>query len=196
MFSRAEVERVASRYIFGPEMIRRSVFGQGAQLNRWLKSVGVLPVATLRGKNAKMYDRVQFDSVLHLQPKPLDEVVIQPRQKYRIPQKDKEQAIAAVRSGLTPHHVGQRMGVNPTTVARWVKEFEASGRIQPAGKLDPYADAIVVMIEASPTHSTYRLHVQFMEREKVKVGYTRFAQFIVELGFSRDPATNRLQRSA
>jgi transposase-like protein len=194
MFSRAEVERVASRYIFGPEMIRRSIFGQGAQLNRWLKSVGVLPVATLRGKNAKVYDRVQFESVLHLQPKPLDEVVIQPRQKYRIPQKDKEQAIAAVRSGLTPHHVGQRMGVNPTTVARWVKEFEATGRIQPAGKLDPYATRIAQMIEASPARSTHALHLEFMKREQLKVAYTRFSSFIAELGYGRDPKSNRLQK--
>lgn len=194
MFSRAEVEQVASRYVFGPEMIRRSVFGQGAQLNRWLKTVGVQPVATLRGKSAKVYDRLQFESVLHLQPKPLEEVVIQPRQKHRISLQDKEQAIAGVRSGLTPHHVAQRMGVNPTTVAKWMKAFEASGRIKPAGKLDPHAESITELIEEDSARSTYALHKDFMEREKIKVAYTCFSQFIRELGFARDPETRRLVR--
>ena len=194
MFSRAEVEQVASRYVFGPEMIRRSVFGQGAQLNRWLKTVGVQPVATLRGKSAKIYDRLQFESVLHLQPKPLEEVVIQPRQKHRISLQDKEQAIAAVRNGLTPHHVAQRMGVYQSTVARWVKLFEASGRIRPGGKLDAYADLITSMIEADPSRTTKCLYAEFMSRQKMKVSYTRFSAFVAELGFARDADTRRLKR--
>jgi hypothetical protein len=65
-------------------MIRRTVFNQLAQLNRWLKSVGILPVASSRGAQGKVYDRVQFESVLHLQPKPLGEIVIEPRPKHRI----------------------------------------------------------------------------------------------------------------
>ncbi|WP_370108044.1 helix-turn-helix domain-containing protein [Bradyrhizobium yuanmingense] len=196
MFSRAEVKQVASRYVFGPEMIRRSVFGQGAQLNRWLNSVGVQPVATLRGKSAKVYDRLQFESVLHLQPKPLDEVVMQPRQKHRISTLDKEQAIAAVRSGLTPHHVGQRMGLYHSTVARWVKEFDETGRLRPAGKFEPYVDAIIAMIEADPAHSTHALWKKFNKTNGLAVAYTSFSAFIAEIGFSRDPATKRLLRRA
>lgn len=196
MFSRNEVERVVRQYIFGPEMIRRSCFNQIAQLNRWLKSVGVLPLASLRGGNAKVYDRVQFESVLHLQPNPLGEIVIEPRPKHRITLQEKQKAIEAVRTGLTPHHVARRMGVWHTTVSKWVKEFEQTGLVRPAGKLDPYAERIVEMIAQEPARSTNALHKEFMEREQMKVAYTRFSKFIAELGFARDPETNRLRRKS
>lgn len=71
MFSHADLEQVARWYVFGPEIVRRSVFNQKAELNRWLKSVGVLPVVSMRGTQGKVYDRAEFESVLHLQPKPL-----------------------------------------------------------------------------------------------------------------------------
>ncbi|MET4274824.1 MULTISPECIES: helix-turn-helix domain-containing protein [unclassified Bradyrhizobium] len=194
MFSRADVERVAQRCVFGPEMIRRSVFNQKAQLNRWLKSVGVLPVTSLRDGKGKVYDRAEFEGALHLQPEPLEEVAPEKRQNHRLSQKDKEEAVAAVRSGLTPDHVAKRMGVYHSTVAKWVKELEATGRIRPGGKLEPYANRIAEMIKAGPLRSTYALHAEFMKREQMKVAYTRFSRFIVDLGFVRDPQTRCLQR--
>lgn len=54
MFSRAELDQVARRYVFSPEMIRRSVFNQTAQMNGWLRSVVVLPAATLRDAMCKV----------------------------------------------------------------------------------------------------------------------------------------------
>lgn len=194
MFARSEVEKVGLQYVFGPEMIRASVFNQMAQLYRWLKSVGVLPVASLVGEKGKVYDRKHFEAVLDLQPKPLGEVVPGKRKNHRISQKDKEEAVAAVRSGLTPHHVAQRMGVYHTSVARWIKQFDESGGVLPAGKLDPYTDSIVAMIEADPVRSTHALWKKFNEINKLTVAYTTFSAFMAECGFSRDPATGLFQR--
>lgn len=192
MFARADVERLAARYVFGPEMIRASVFNQKAQMNRWLKSVGVLPVSALRGDKGKVYDRAQFEAALHVQPGPPGERVV--RDRHRISQKDKEEAVASVKSGLTPHHVAQRMGVYHSTVARWVKEFDETGRIRPAGKFEPYADAIAAMIEAEPGRSTHALWKEFNKTNGLDVAYTSFSGFIAELGYERDPKSNRLQK--
>lgn len=193
MFARANVERVSRKYVFGPEMIRASVFKQKAQLNRWLKSVGVLPVASLRGDKGKVYDRAPFEAALKLQPKPL-EVPPGKREKHRISRKDKLEAVAAVKSGLTPHHVAQRMGVYHTTVAKWVEEFEKTGGVRPAGKFEPYVDAIVAMIEADPLLSTYALCKRFNKTNGLGVAYTSFSAFIAEIGFSRHPDTGLLRR--
>jgi|1186.fasta_scaffold55699_4 hypothetical protein len=73
-----------------------------------------------------------------------------------------------------------------------VKEFEQTGHVRPAGKLDPYAERIVEMIAQEPARSTNGLHKDFMEREQMKVAYSRFSKFIAELGFARRPETNRL----
>ncbi|WP_156447335.1 hypothetical protein [Bradyrhizobium yuanmingense] len=62
-----------------------------------------------------------------------------------------------VKSGLTPHHVAQRMGVYHTWMAKWVREFDETGRVRPTGKFEPYADAIVSMIEADTARSTHAL---------------------------------------
>lgn len=119
-----------------------------------------------------------------MQPRALEEVVPAKRSNHRIPQKEKEEAVAAVKSGLTPHHVAQRIGVYHTTVSRWAKECQASGRVRPAGKLDPYAERIMAMIQADSSRSTNSLHHEFMQRERMKVAYTRFSKFIRELGFA------------
>lgn len=194
MFARADVQKVGRQYIFGPEMIRASVFNQMAQLNRWLKSVGVLPVASLIGEKGKVYDRKLFEATLHLQPKPLDEVVPGKRENHRLSQKDKEEAVAAVKSGLTPHHVAQRLGVHHCTVAKWAKEFEETGRVRPVGKLAPWAAAIVAMIEADPARSAHALWKKFNEINKLTVAYTTFSAFMAEIGFSRDPTTGLFHR--
>jgi hypothetical protein len=34
-----------------------------------------------------------------------------------------------------------------------------------------------------------------MKREKIKVAYTCFSGFIAELGYKRDPMSNRLQKT-
>jgi hypothetical protein len=70
-----------------------------------------------------------------------------------------------------------------------------NGQMRPAGKLDPYAECIVSMIEADPARSTYSLHGRFMEREKVKISYTTFSKFVAELGYFRDAVGKRLKKS-
>ncbi|UWU82953.1 hypothetical protein N2605_25660 [Bradyrhizobium yuanmingense] len=60
-----------------------------------------------------------------------------------------------VKSGLTPHHVAQRMGVYHRVDGE--TEFDVTARVRPAGKFEPYADAIVSMIEADTARSTHAL---------------------------------------
>ncbi|MET4291874.1 transposase [Bradyrhizobium sp. LB8.2] len=115
---------------------------------------------------------------------------------HRVPQKDKLLAVEAVKSGLTPHHVGKRMCVYHSTVAKWFKEFEKTGQVAPAGKLDPYAERISAMIAEDPSRSTNSLHTEFIKREQVKVAYTRFSKFISELGFVRDSTTKLMERES
>lgn len=86
-------------------------------------------------------------------------------EKHRISQRDKEEAVAAVKSGLTPHHIAQRMGVYHTTVGRWVKAYGETSEARPAGKFEPYVDAIVPMIEADPTRRTHALWKDFKKAQ-------------------------------
>jgi hypothetical protein len=77
-----------------------------------------------------------------------------------------------------------------------VKHFQETGNIEPAGKLDPYAERIVAMVEADPSRSTHALWADFKKGGGIDVAYTGFASFIAEMGFTRDPGTNRLERSS
>ena len=53
---------------------------------------------------------------------------------------------------------------------------------------------IAAMIEAGPSRSTNQLWSDFTTNG-VRVAYTSFSRFIGELGYSREPATNRLIRN-
>jgi transposase-like protein len=150
--------------------------------------------ASLGDTQGKVYDRARLEAVLHRQSSPLAEVAIEPRRRHRVSQEEKLRAVESVKGGLTPHHVGKRIGVWHTTVSKWVKEFERSGGIPPARKLDPYRQRIVEMIEEEPSLSILALHKAFRAREKFNVAYSRFSQFIAELGYVRDPQTGRLRR--
>lgn len=86
------------------------------------------------------------------------------------------------------------MGVSHSAVARWVKEFEKTGQVKPAGKLDPYAENIVAMIEADPGRSTHALWKNFKETQGLDVAYTSFSHFIAEIGFARDPRKGLFRR--
>jgi hypothetical protein len=150
MFARQDVEAAARLYIFGPEMLDRSVFKIGHELNRWLKSREVEPTFAVRNGQCLVYDRARFEAVLAFQPKPLDEISVPTRKKRRVPADEKQRAVEAVKSGLTPHHVALRMGVDHTAVAKWVRYFDETGKIQPAAKLDPYEEYITEKIELNP----------------------------------------------
>jgi hypothetical protein len=48
IYKRAEVEAAAKKYIFGREMLKRTVFNTNLELNRWLRSRGIEPVLRLQ----------------------------------------------------------------------------------------------------------------------------------------------------
>jgi hypothetical protein len=195
MFARADVEAAAKRWIFGQEMSARTAFGNGRERNAWLRSIRIMPEFTLRDGRVSVYSRTQVEAALAVQPPRHDEVERPVRAGARVAADLKRQAIEAARSGLAAHYVGKRLGINHKSIIGWAQHFEKTGRIEPAGKLDPYADTIIAMIEADPARSTYALHRKFMEREKMNVAYTCFSSFITELGFVREPTTKKLQRT-
>jgi transposase-like protein len=196
MFARADVEAAARQYIFGPEMLQRSTFDDGRQLNAWLRSIGIELALVLRGGQISAFPREAFEAAIRLQPKAPEEDSPPPRERRRVSPADKQRAIEAVTSGLSTYYVGKRMGIHHKSIAKWVKHFRETGKIEPAGKLDPHAGRIAAMIEADPSRSTYALWADFKENGGIDVAYTSFARFVAEIGFARDPATNRLERSS
>lgn len=191
MFRRADVEAAARKYVFVAEMIDRTVFNIGHELGRWLKSVGVLPVQTLHEGRYPIYDRAEFERVLPLQP--AQDTAPPERTARRISSKVKRDAVAAVKSGLAPHHVAKRIGADHTAVARWVAYADKHGDVQPAIKLEPFEADIRAIIDADPSISMHALwHV--IKETKVKVGYGSVVRFVNTLGYSKNRKMERFAK--
>jgi transposase-like protein len=59
---------------------------------------------------------------------------------------DKEFRLGAARlvveQGYSQAEAGRRLGVTPTSVAKWIERFRASGELPPAGQVVPEAEEL------------------------------------------------------
>ena len=188
MFNRAEVEAAAKRYVFGPEMLERTVFNINHELNRWLKSRGVEPAFILRGRHI-IYDRKKFEASLPFQP-PILQKLIKEERNFSV--EEKRQVIDAVIGGVSVGYVSRMMGLKRQAVAKWVKEFRKTGEIKGSSKLDAHREYICSIVEQDPKRSVSEI-LRIVNKADIEVGYCALNTFIKNRGYARD-AEGRLGR--
>jgi transposase len=184
LFSRAEVEAVAKRYIFGPEMLRRSVFRINHELNRWLQSHGVEP--EFRFKGSPIYDRKKFEASLPLLA-PVLEKVEKKERLYSI--EEKKKFIDAVLGGSSIGAVCRMMGGSRRTIAKWVQDYRTNGEIKGNARLDGYEDVLHSILDRNPGLARKEI-VDRLEESGIKVCTSSLYVFMKKLGYFQDSDGN------
>jgi transposase len=185
IYRRTEVEAAVKKYIFGPEMLKRTVFSVHHELNRWLSSRGVEPAFRLYQKSP-IYFRKEFEQALSFQP-PLLQKLNRSGRFYSI--EEKRRVIDAVTSGSPIGYVSRHMGCKLSLVTEWVEEYRTSGRIKGSGKLDGYEDTLHSIIKQNP--KLVRREIQCrLEQEGVEVHMGSIFNFMKKLGYFRDSDGN------
>jgi hypothetical protein len=192
VYKRADVEAAARKYVFLPEMLERSPFRAPHEVGRWLRSVGIEPLAEWSKAIFPIYDRAQFERALPTMPTAIENIKIETRPSKRVSTDVKRKAVAEVKTGLSPYFVARRLGVGSKAVYAWVAHFDEHGDVRPAGKLEGFEDYIVSALDADPTVSIHAFWQEF-KKEKANVGYGILSKFIADLGYARD-AEGRLIR--
>jgi hypothetical protein len=186
VYSREDVAAAAKKYVFLPEMRDRSPFTVEHEVGRWLRSVGVFPVAEWSQGVFPVYDRNAFERILPSMPHALADLEIEERPTHRVSTDVRRKSVAEVKAGLSAYFVARRLGVSAKALKAWVDHFDENGDVPKAGKMDGHEDRVRAAIEKNPSLSTHQLWLNFRQHEKV--GYGIFSAFIQQIGYKRNIA--------
>ncbi|MEH2472394.1 transposase-like protein [Nitrobacteraceae bacterium AZCC 2299] len=190
IYKRAEIEAAAKKYIFGPEMLERTVFNAYHELNRWLRSHGVEPEFQFDGP-ILIFNRKAFDGVIPFQP-PLLQKLTREGRFYSI--EEKKQVVEAVLAGSPVGYVSRHMGCRLRLVVKWLEEYRASGQITSNTKLDGCRNRLHLIIEENPK-LTRREIMRLLENEGVKVSANSIFRFMKKLDYFQDSDGNYRRRT-
>jgi transposase-like protein len=182
-YSRAELEAFRRKYIFGREMLARSVFKIQHQLYRWLRSEGIVPKMKLMMRAADpIFDRAEFEQALKSLPAPPPKVTRKPGGRRLFTSEEKQQIVDAVRRGLPVNWLSKRMRAKPRSIDKWVEEFEETGKISSAWKLEEQEDALKAIIAGNPKQSFGSIRREL----GVKVSSAGLIDHLKRMGYRRN----------
>ena len=184
-YKRTELEKFRRKYVFGREMLARSVFEVHHQLYRWLRSEGVVPEKMkLRGIDP-IFDRAEFERALNSLPAaPPKTTKREGRGLFTI--EEKQRMVDAVQLGFPVNWVSDRMGGKPKSIAKWVEEFESTGKISSAWKLEEHQDTLKRIIARDPKQTLVSVRRRLEDDGVVKVSKSALDAYLKQIGYRRN----------
>lgn len=180
---RAELEAFRRKYVFGREVLAKSIFKINHQLYAWLRSRKILP--KLKIESDPVFDRAELERALQSMPTRPPETERKRSRGYRFTIAEKQRMVDAVRSGLSVRIVSRDMGGNAKNIARWVEEFEATGAISSDWKLERHQDALAAIIDADPKQ-TVKSVWRHVVAGGVEISITSLNDYLKRIGYRRN----------
>jgi transposase-like protein len=183
-YKRAELEAIRREHVFGREMLARSVFEVHHELYSWLRSVGVVPKMNLQGVDP-IFDRAEFERALKSLPAPPAKTTRKREGRRLFTIEEKQRMVDAVRRGLPVNWVSRRMGGKAKSIAKWVEEFEKTGKISSAWKLEEHVDILKGIIASNPKQSFESVRRRLKDAG-VDVSSSNIKTYSERMGYRRD----------